>query len=153
MRDVSHCKIRWDENEEEYADFYDLDTANKRFPLWLDGAPKPNEVQATQNTTAQTAATQVGTGMYVNKSNELVLVGKNKSLGHRSLQMFYNQRPHYADRQLITSLLQEHKRLAAIQQQKEKNLDHQFIQNQRQYQIKTSMAGNKAKHFRNQNPI
>jgi len=60
--------------------------------------------------------------VYVSKTNELVLIDKNKALGHRALQIYYKQRPHSAQSQLITSLMQEHKRLAAIEQQQNTNI-------------------------------
>jgi len=120
--------------------------------VWLDR--EPSEIQeAKEGQSSQTEADADSKRIYVNNNNELVLLDKNKTLVHRSLQLFYKQRPHQADRQLITSLLQEHKRLAAVQHQRETNIDNEYVQKRQKIQLQTGIAGNKQKHFRNQNPV
>jgi len=134
MRDVSHCKILWDENEEEYVDFYDLEAADKRFIV--------------------SVADEDSDNVYVSNHNELVLVDKNKLLGHRALQVYYKQRPNYnSHQQLITSLMQEHKRLAALEKQKKVNLDRRALNSQNNRSLKLGMKHNFQAHFRDQNGL
>lgn len=53
------------------------------------------------------------------KTGQLVLADSNKVIGHRAYKVYYNQKQHSdVHLQLMTSLLQEHKRLAMIQHQK-----------------------------------
>jgi len=134
MRSVSHCKLLWEDNEEEYADFYDLEAANKRFGIVsVDGESE---------------------NVYVSNTNELVLADKNKALGHRALQVYYKQRPHSAAQsQLITSLMQEHKRLAAIERQQNTNMSRKALNIKNEWRLKMGMQNNHQAHYRNQNPL
>eukprot|EP01123_Difflugia_compressa_P011084 TRINITY_DN4293_c0_g2_i1.p1 TRINITY_DN4293_c0_g2~~TRINITY_DN4293_c0_g2_i1.p1 ORF type:complete len:392 (+),score=57.03 TRINITY_DN4293_c0_g2_i1:71-1177(+) len=133
MRSVSHCKILWEDNEQEYADYYDLDEADKRFNV--------SESSTSEST-------------YVSQANELVLVDKNKVLGHRALQVYYKQRPHSsAQLQLMTSLMQEHKRLASIEHQKNTNLSKKGNRIKADQSLKLGMKNNNQQHYRNKNPL
>jgi len=99
MRSMSHCKILWEDNEGEYADYYDLEAADRRFGISTPAANESNN-----------------NSVYVSKNNELVIADKNKVVGHRALQVYYKQRHNHSSyHQLVTSLMQEHKRLAAIE--------------------------------------
>jgi len=137
MRSVSHCKILWEDNEEEYADYYDLEAANRRF-----GIPTPDGEESDNN------------NVYLSKNNELVIADKNKVVGHRALQVYYKQRhnnsSHY---QLITSLMQEHKRLAAIEKQRNLNLPRKALNAKSDWSLKLGMKNNNQARYRNQNPI
>jgi len=132
MRAVSHCKILWDDNEQEYSDYYDLDAADKRF--------------------SHTGPDGDG-NTYISKNNELVLSDKNKVLGHRTLLVYYKQRAHSeGQQQLITSLMQEHKRLAALEKQCQLNLDKKAYQKRIHNDLKVGMRNNYQLHYREQNP-
>jgi len=131
MRSLSHCKILWDDNENEYSDYYDLDAADKRFPA----SPDRDGV------------------VYISKNNELVLSDKNKILGHRTLQVYYKQRSHSeGHQQLITSLMQEHKRLAALEKQCQLNPDKKAFQKRFRNDLKVGLANNHQLRYREQNP-
>jgi len=162
MRDKSHCKVRWEDNEQEYADYYDLDTADKRFAVWNDDE-EDEEAAISDNTTEKdkdnSKSSEPETRIHVNDRHQLVVStagsSEEKVVGHRALKVFYKQRPHHpnANYQLITSLIQEHKRLAAIQHQQRTTRDTTHIQNQNKITLTVGIAGNKQKHYRNQNPI
>jgi len=82
-----------------------------------------------------------------------VIKDKNKVIGHRALAVYYNQRSHSASHiQLMTSLLQEHKRLAAIESQKNSNLKARELKKQADWRQKKGTQYNNQKHFRSENP-
>jgi len=130
MRALSHCKILWENNEAEYANFYDLETAEKRFASKIESTGDTDNV------------------LFVSNNNELVLADKNKALGHRALQVYYKQRPHNSQQQLITSLMQEHNRLAAIERQQETNMDQSALNTKFDWSLKLGMKNNNYKHRR-----
>jgi len=158
MRDKSHCKIRWDDNENEYSDFYDLDTADKRFAVWDDEEIEVDEGR-TGGKPEKEKESEPETRIRVNDQHQLVVsssgASDEKVVGHRALKVFYKQRPRHQNTnyQLITSLMQEHKRLAAIQHQQRTNQDNTYHQKQTQIYLAVGIAGNKQKHYRNQNPL
>uniref|UniRef100_A0A6B2L8W9 C2H2-type domain-containing protein n=1 Tax=Arcella intermedia TaxID=1963864 RepID=A0A6B2L8W9_9EUKA len=136
MRAVSHCKILWEDNEGEYEEFYDLEAADARFKVFLAGEEHED------------------TNAYVSSSNELVLCDKRVALGHRALQHYYKQKPRgTTEIQLMSSLLQEHKRMAAIENQKKSNLDTIAIRKQYAMSLKVGLVNNQQKHFRDKNPL
>jgi len=153
MRDKSHCKMRWDDNEQEYSDFYDLETADKRFAVWDDS----NEDEKDESTNH--GGSQSDTRIYINDCHQLVVSNPHESeekvIGHRALKVYYKQRTHaqHPNYQLITSLIQEHKRLAALHYQASTNADTTYIQKQNKVKLQVGVAGNKQKHYRNQNPM
>jgi len=162
MRDKSHCKIRWDDNEQEYADFYDLETADKRFATWDDDDDDSNEDKnnnVDKNKNNQGDSQPETTRIYINDYNQLVVSNSNESeekvIGHRALKVYYKQRTHaqHANYQLITSLIQEHKRLSALHYQSTTNADNASIQKRNKVSLQVGIAGNKQKHYRNQNPM
>jgi len=137
MRAVSHCKILWEDNEGEYEEFYDLEAADARFKVFLSGNEQHEDTNA-----------------YVSSSNELVLCDKGVALGHRALQHYYKQKPRgTTEIQLMSSLLQEHKRMAAIESQKKTNLDTIAIRKQYAMSLKVGFVNNQQKHFRDRNPL
>jgi len=129
MRALSHCRMHWEDNEDEYNDYYDVDAINKQYEA-------------------------METNMYVSQFNELVLVDKNKVIGHRALTLYYKQRPsNSAQIQLMTSLLQEHKKLAAIERQQRTNLDYHTLNKRADRFLKIGMKGNYQAHYRADNPL
>jgi len=128
MRELCHCRMKWEDNEDEYNDYYDVEEANKRF--------------------------EVSDKVYVSQFNELVLSDKNKAVGHRALNIFYKQKHGNSSQvQLMTSLLQEHKRLAAIENQKRVNVDAAFKNKQAYDSMKLGVLNNRQPRYRNQNPL
>jgi len=90
---------------------------------------------------------QPGTG-------QLVLAGGKKVVGHRAYQLYYNQSQHtQAHQQLVLSLMQEHKRLVAIEHQKAVNVPMKEFQRRQGISLKTGLAANRQKHYREQNPM
>jgi pre-60S factor REI1 len=102
MRDCSHCKIVYEDNEEEYAEFYDFERYNKDWNLsesaTVDetGNPvtAPSEASETKD---KKEKEHVGKGVpkIMESGLELVLVDSNKVLGHRSLQAHYKKQNRY----------------------------------------------------------
>jgi hypothetical protein len=100
------------------------------------------------------------------KTGQLVLADSNKVIGHRAYKVYYDQKEHSdAHVQLVTSLIQEHKRLAMIQHQRayvcacsrlnnsRVNSDHKTQQRAQQNALKVGMMQNHQKHYREQNPL
>jgi len=129
MRALSHCRMRWEDNEDEYNDYYDVDEVNKHYE-------------------------SMETNMYVSPFNELVLVDKNKVIGHRALTLYYKQRPsNSAQIQLMTSLLQEHKKLSAMERQQRTNPDYYALNRRADHALKLGMKNNNQARYRAQNPM
>eukprot|EP01125_Pyxidicula_operculata_P000257 TRINITY_DN10336_c0_g1_i1.p1 TRINITY_DN10336_c0_g1~~TRINITY_DN10336_c0_g1_i1.p1 ORF type:complete len:357 (-),score=83.93 TRINITY_DN10336_c0_g1_i1:214-1284(-) len=138
MRALAHCKMWWDDNEDEYADYYDLEALDKRFAL-------PTEAdQESENS-----------NVYVSSTNELVLRDKGKVLGHRDLAVYYSQKTSRvsSNMQLVRSLLQEHKRLEAIDKQKKSNYDKKELRKRSDWRTYRSKHYNTMFHFRPDNPL
>eukprot|EP01126_Amoeba_proteus_P043510 TRINITY_DN4780_c0_g1_i2.p1 TRINITY_DN4780_c0_g1~~TRINITY_DN4780_c0_g1_i2.p1 ORF type:complete len:328 (+),score=62.26 TRINITY_DN4780_c0_g1_i2:167-1150(+) len=137
MRDKSHCMIQWFDPG-EYSDFYE-DPVHKTF---VDNMNEGGELQDTES-----IYVEEGTG-------QLVLAESNKIIGHRAYKLYYKQRQHsQAHKQLITSLLQEHKRLAMIAHQKSVNMDNKAIRRRQDHALKLGLTHNNQRHYRDQNPI
>jgi len=93
MRKLCHFHLRWEDNEDEYNDFYDIDEVNKRIEALEDK-------------------------IHVSQFNELVIA--NKTVGHRALNKFYKQRHSTSN---ATSLLQEKRLATASEKQRNINQD------------------------------
>jgi hypothetical protein len=129
-----------------------LDAADKRFAVWED-----SDEEQDQNGPVD-EKNEPETKIHINDRHQLVVTtsgSEGKVVGHRALKVFYKQRPHLqnANYQLITSLVQEHKRLASLHHQEKTNKDTTYIQNQNKIHLQVGIAGNKQKHYRNQNPM
>jgi len=131
MRSLSHCKILWEDNEDEYGDFYDFEADGNKI---TEDDPENEYVLVSGN-------------------NELV-IAKNKIVGHRSLQVYYKQRPHGgANQQLVASLMQEHKRIQAIERQQDITPDRKALNLMADRNLKYGMKNNNQARYRNQNPL
>jgi pre-60S factor REI1 len=129
MRDTLHFKMQW-EFKEEYEEFYSFDDTEY------------NEEDTVENDS-----------VYVSESHELVLVDANKIIGNRAFRLYYRQKPTNSQRQLMTSLMQEHKRLESVEHQKRVNMSHGNLRKQQKTSLKFGMKGNYQLHYRAQNPI
>jgi len=123
MRKLCHYQMRWEDNEDEYNDFYNVEEVNKRIEAMEDR-------------------------VHVSNFNELVIA--NKIVGHRALKKYYKQKHYSYNAQLRTSLLQEHRRLAAIEKQRNA---HQDSQKKSSYALKLGLKNNRQQHYRAQNPL
>jgi len=138
MRDADHCRMQW-EFPEEYEDFYVV----PEDPTYFENLDEDGAFVESDN-------------RYVDQTGELVLVnqGVRKTIGNRHLNVYYKQAPRSeASRQLITSLLQEHKRLAAREYQMKVKVDMKTYQNQEKQRYRINVVNNSQKHFRLQNPV
>jgi len=144
MRDMNHCKILYDDNEDEYADYYDFS---------IDYADQPAE---------QTEEEAVNPSPRVRLSedgSELVFTD-GKSVGHRSLQVYYRQkvRPNETrDSLIISSLLSQYKQLGWTNTKTgkdgmdKKDLFIKYSKWKQARDFKIGVASNKLqKHFRKQ---
>eukprot|EP01112_Ceratiomyxa_fruticulosa_P021569 TRINITY_DN7634_c0_g7_i1.p1 TRINITY_DN7634_c0_g7~~TRINITY_DN7634_c0_g7_i1.p1 ORF type:complete len:381 (+),score=71.65 TRINITY_DN7634_c0_g7_i1:184-1326(+) len=78
MRDTSHCKLAWENNEDEYADFYDYRASYD----------DPNSIPTDLENHVPKSRVEVS-----DFGTELVFPD-GRSIGHRSLKVYYKQ--HYA---------------------------------------------------------
>jgi len=135
MKDKNHCMMQWDYLE-EYEDFY-------KFPKAGTVSQIINEIGELEE------QSELG---YVKPTGELVLYGEDgtsKILGLRQYSPFYRQKNHrHFEHQLTASLVQEHKRLAAIEYQKKCNAG---AKQQFDYRSRIRKQGNVIMHFRDQN--
>lgn len=135
MIEKAHCMMQWD-YVDEYEDFY-------KFPPKSTVAQYISETGELEET--DFAHIEPSTG-------ELVLVSKDggtKTLGLRQYSIAYKQKDHrYMNHQLTTSLVQEHKRLAAIEHQKKVNVG---VKKQQNYQNRIRKQANMIMHFKDQN--
>jgi hypothetical protein len=111
---MSHCKLEYDGNEEEYAEFYDFSSYNAQHmqESISDHPPHPgiktylkfhflmffkSEHKPLIWTPSELFFFLLcrGVTVFETSSGELVLRDKNKVLGHRSLQIYYKQRPRH----------------------------------------------------------
>jgi len=138
MVDSGHCMMQWDD-QTEYSEFY-------QFPKKETLAQCFNEIGELEET--KLAQIDDFTGeMVLYDSN-----GNTKTLGLRQYRIHYKQRGHkYIQPQLTTSLMQEHKRLAAIEYEKRVRADRHFIARRNQFNLHVGIQQNQQKHYRDQN--
>jgi len=135
MIEKSHCMMQW-EDLSEYEDFFKFPSKGSTVAQFIN---ENGELEETE-----LARIDENTG-------ELILVcdGKNKVLGLKQYAPFYKQRNHkYVSHQLTTSLIQEHKRLAAIEYQKKAT---KGVKHHENYRMKIPKQANQQRHFRDQN--
>jgi pre-60S factor REI1 len=127
MRDLSHCRLAYDDNEDEYADFYDFDRMDED-----KGAPeRPAAVDSS--------------------SGELMLAN-NKVLGHRENRVYFKQRAKPKDSQLILSLAKEYRIMAAKREQMAKYPSRPHMDHEKDHLLHIGIQNNNMKHYRHQNP-
>jgi len=128
--------IAWEDNEEEYIDFYDWSNDPRSLPSVGEGE-EGEEAEP----------------FHVSDSNELVLAS-GKTLGPRQLKVYYEQRPRErSHQQLVTSLMQEHRRLEQLERQKSTYVPLSSIRRADNATIKAMFKTNNQKHYRNSNPL
>jgi len=125
MRDTQTCKMLWDENEEEYTQFYDMEGLKQKELSMSDVELHSNGFE--------------------------LIVNNEKIIGHRDLAIYYKQGVRY--REEGQALITATQRVENIETQKKKNL--QFKTQQRIYRerIKISFQTNNQKFYINQNPL
>jgi len=138
MIEKCHCMMQWQDTD-EYFDFYEF--------------PKCETVQQRINETGDFEDCALG---YIEPSTgELVLTGDDghkKIIGIRQYSTLYKQQGHrYLQQQLTTSLMQEQKRLAAIEYQKRVNNSADFIDRRNKFYLHVGKQHNHQKHYRDQN--
>lgn len=161
MRDCSHCKIIYEDNEEEYAEFYDFERYNKDWNLAdsaeLDGEKKDGQAEQDGVVKDKKDKEPVGKGVpkLMESNMELVLVDSNKVLGHRALQVYYNQRPRNDGNSLTLSLMKEYRKLAQRERFTQTNIDFNTRQKMSMVAMRRDVKGNRlAKaRFRCQNSL
>jgi pre-60S factor REI1 len=161
MRDCSHCKIIYEDNEEEYAEFYDFERYNKDWNLAesaeLGAEKKDGEAEQSGETKDKKDKEPVGKGVpkLMESNMELVLVDSNKVLGHRALQVYYNQRPRNDGNSLTLSLMKEYRKLAQRERFTQTNIDFTTRQKMSMVAMRRDVKGNRlAKaRFRCQNSL
>ena len=90
---------------------------------------------------------------HCNEHNELVLAS-GKTIGPRQMKVYYDQRPRArSHQQLVASLMQEHRRLEAIERQKKTYAPQKAIRRRQNNELATGMKTNNQKHYRNSNPL
>lgn len=127
MRDLSHCRLAYEDNEDEYADYYDFDQ------LETDkGAPE------------RPAA--------IDESSGELMLANNKVLGHRENRVYFRQRSKPKDAQLIISLAKEYRIMAQKKEQQAKYPTRAHMDHNKDHLLHNGIAANNMKHYRHQNP-
>jgi len=141
MRDVSHCKLLYEGNEEEYQEFYDFST----------DYDTKNEVVTTETENEESIKSNVK----VSESGcELIFTGTGKTVGHRSLATYYRQKikpPESRDSVIINSLMMQYKLLGWTTNKHHTSIPPVTRPAQRQQawaNLKQGLIGNNQKHFR-----
>jgi len=135
MIDTCHCMMQWDDPD-EYSEFYSFPKTGTTVSECI------NENGDIEDT--KLAYIEPTTGELVLRNN-----GKIKTLGVRQYAVYYKQKDsRYMNYQLAASLVQEHKRLAAIEYQKKTNQGSIFQADKRN---RLRKQGNIILHFRDQN--
>jgi pre-60S factor REI1 len=124
MRDKNICKILWEDNEEEYAQFYDYESLRQR-------------------------VLNMSTLELASNGYELI-VNNQKILGHRDLAIFYKQGLR-KDPEL--RLVTHAQRLDSIERQKLVNIDRKVQQRIYKQMIRTNLQNNNQFFYRPDNPI
>lgn len=131
MREMSHCKLAYDtdEDEDEIAEFYDF-------------AP----YFAAKGIDPETGAEELNQ----NEHGELIL-GGSKVAGHRDLRVFYkkqNSGHRNQDRMLIQSLVSEYRALARKKELKDKLPPPRELRRARNYNLRLGENANKIVRLR-----
>lgn len=127
MRDLAHCKLAYEDNEDEYADYYDFDA-----------------MESDKNVGEKAVAVDASSG-------ELVLAN-HKVLGHRENRVYFRQRAKPKDNQLILSLAKEYRIMAERKEQQMKMPSKHLLEHNSNHYLKIGMAANNMAHYRHQNP-
>jgi len=137
MRDLSHCKLDYEGNEEEYEDYYDF--------------------SVDYNGDGTTGSPQVESPVKVSEDGTELIFKDGKAVGHRSLVTYYRQKYKPADTRdsiIINSLIHKYKALGWKTNQphvpNEKGHKHDQQQHA-QHHLKLGVKANKLQpHFRYQ---
>jgi len=100
MRDVSHCKLLYDENEDEYSSFYDFSADYANIPDGTEGEEGVEKLAVSNVSLSEDGC-------------ELFL-GNGKSIGHRSMITYYHQRFRPTDNRdsvIINKLVSQYRQL------------------------------------------
>jgi len=125
MRDTQTCKMLWEGNEEEYAQFYDMEGLKQK-ELAM------SEVELHSN------------------GFELV-VNNEKIIGHRDLAIYYKQGVRYREEgQALVSATQ---RVESIEKQKKKNVEFKTQQRIYKERLRINLQCNNQRFYRPDNPI
>eukprot|EP01025_Chloroclados_australasicus_P038959 TRINITY_DN4020_c0_g1_i1.p1 TRINITY_DN4020_c0_g1~~TRINITY_DN4020_c0_g1_i1.p1 ORF type:complete len:432 (-),score=29.62 TRINITY_DN4020_c0_g1_i1:297-1592(-) len=139
MIDINNCKMCWEGNEDEYADFYD----------WGEIQDSSTQDDSTVATSSQTTTLQITNGY------ELAVPSQEgtsmKILGAREFSRYYKQKPKYEDTRqsvVINSIVAQYKNLGILttqQKREEKDKRKMSAQGRQWYErnrLRKEMANN-----------
>jgi len=142
MKDLNHCKILYENNEHEYADFYDFSADYADIP---------------QVTEGEDAAVDPSAGVHLSEDGSELIFSDGKSVGHRSLSVYYKQKVkpvESRDSMLINSLITQYKALGWYekdQKNAQKDKKDLFMKRKQAHDFKLGMQSNKLqRYFRKQ---
>jgi len=100
MRSLNHCKLLYEGNEEEYEDFYDFSSDYEDLP--------------TEETPEGSLENIVKSSVTVSENGCDLIFNDGKTVGHRSLAIYYRQRyktPDHRDSVVINSVMAQYRAL------------------------------------------
>jgi len=139
MRDQSHCKLKYEEEIDEYEDFYDFSINPDEDP---NNPQKGKELELAERFAKNPA--------HLDHTGYGLVLPTGKQVGHRSLVTYYRQR--YRDPH-IANILQHYKKLGWHDDQGSEQIPIHIIKRQQKAEMKLGLKANKLQtHFRHQNP-
>jgi pre-60S factor REI1 len=143
MRDTSHCKLLYDGNEEEYEDYYD-------FSADYGSADPTVEVGDIKPT------------VEVSVDGSELIFSNGKTVGHRSLKVYYNQNVRLPDTRecvVVNRIIQQYKLLGWKTNEgnfrnSKSQKDHEILRREKNQSLRVGMNANKLmKWFKEKNGI
>jgi len=141
MKSLDHCKMLYDNNEEEYSDFYDFSRDYQHIPK------QENE---------ETEGIKLKPSFTINDAGHLVL-DNGSVIGHRSYAVYYKQRIYNTDQTIVAKKLVDNYKLLGWIGKKQgrietpEDLRSKNIRESKM-QLKVGLINNFQKHYRNQTP-
>jgi hypothetical protein len=127
QRDLSHCKLDYEDQEDEYNDFYDYDA-----------------LEADRKIASDTPAE-------VTVDGELLLANR-KILGNRETRLMVRKERKPRDYALMVSLAKEYQIMQAKQEQRKAHPSKHLLQHNANLRTKVGLSANNQAHFRHQTP-
>lgn len=142
MTALSHCKILYDNNEEEYEDYYDFssDYANK---------------DENTTTTVATIDPNIKSQVQLSDDGNMMVFANGKSIGHRTLSLYYRQHyklPETRESVLVNQLMSQYRLLGWYENHTSApDTTRKNERTKQDFQLKIGTKNNNQRHHRKQN--
>jgi len=139
MRDQSHCKLRYEEEIEEYEEFYDFSINPDEDP---NNPQKGKELELAEKFTKIPA--------HLDHTGYELVLPTGKQIGHRSLVTYYRQR--YRDPH-VSNIVKHYEKLGWHDTKASEPVPIHIIKQRQKSEMKLALKANYLQtHFRYQNP-